>query len=168
MYLPKNQYRIKSTYGGEFQKPSGQEYRGKYIETASGKVYAGGSLAEAKGALLPIPKQEIRNVDRPYNDYIGPSQDDYRRGYFIRYFLQDNRTTKIIEMNEVQWKQKKGLNYVTPGSVTWLLSGPANDGEVNGIPFKGTATKNKEALEILEPNFPGILKFFRPYSEFVK
>lgn len=168
MYLPKNLYRIKSTYGGELQKPSGEEYTGNYIETTLGKTYAGDSLENAKGLLLPIPEQNLQEVQRPYNDYFGPTELDYRRGEYIRYFVQDKRSQKIVEMNEDQWRQKKRLKYVSSGRLLWVLKGPANDREINGVPYKGASTRNKETLQELEKDFPGILDFFKSTSEFVQ
>lgn len=168
MYLPKNTYRIKTTYGGEFQKPSGEDYVGKYIETTMGKTFAGGSLEEAKGILINTPKPDLLSIERPYNDYFGPTEIDYKRGEYLRYFTQDKRSGKIVEMNEKQWREKKRLKYVTPGRLVWVLKGPASDREVNGIPYKGASSKNRESLQRLEGDFPGITDFFKSTSEFVR
>jgi len=168
MYLPKNSYRIKTTYGGEFQKPSGKDYVGKYIETNMGKTLAGDSLENAKGILLSTEEQNLLEIQHPYNDYFGPTDNDYKRGEYIRYFTQDKRSSKIVEMSEKQWRQKKRLKYLSPGRLIWILKGPAGDREVNGVPYKGASTKNRETLLNLEKDFPGITEFFKSTSEFVR
>lgn len=168
MYLPKSLYRIKTTYGGEFQKPSGEDYIGKYVETSTGKTFAGDSLENAKGILLSTAEQNLINIERPYNDYFGPTEEDYRKGIFTRYFTQDKRSTKIVEMNREQWKIKKRLRYVSSGSFIWVLKGPADDRIINGVPYKGAASKNRETLQELEKDFPGITDFFKSTSEFVR
>ena len=62
MYIPKNQYRKKQTYGGEFTKPDGTDYVGPYIETAKGLTLAGKTLD--KNCLLytsPSPRDRTRS-----------------------------------------------------------------------------------------------------------
>ena len=71
-------------------------------------------------------------------------------------------------MSREQWILKRTARRVTSGQILWTLKGPVNDGEINGIPFKGASTKNREALERLEKDYPGISEFFKSTSEFVR
>ena len=170
MYLPKNKYKIKTTAGEELRQANGTRYIGSYIEVASGGIYQGSSLKGHKNSL--IRQEENSNsslaVVRPYNDYYGPTVDDYKNGSYIRYFTQDKRSKKITEMNQEQWLEKSKLKYISPGQLTWLLLGPVEDGKYNGISYKGTSTKNKETVDKLEKDYPGIKRFFSDTSEFVR
>ena len=168
MYLPKNKYKIKSTSGGEIVNGNGTPYVGSYIETAKGTVYQGGDLNGIKQVLKSQPQQQVAGIDRPYNDYYGPTVDDYKNGSYIRYFTQDKRSKKITEMNQEQWLEKSKLKYINPGQLTWLLLGPVEDGKYNGISYKGTSTKNKETVDKFEKDYPGIKRFFSDTSEFVR
>ena len=168
MYLPKSQFRVEDTYGEEFTDSSGNPYVGKVLRTASGRVYAGKSIVNIKGILNPVEKQDLNKIERPFNDYYGPKETDYLNGSFIRYFIRDKRNGKFSEVSLPQWKEKRKLRYVTSGKFLWLLTGPVNDGFINGIPYKGAATKNREALQRLEKDYPGISEFFKSTSEFVR
>lgn len=168
MYIPKNQYRKKQTYGDEFINPDGTDYVGPYIETAGGLLLAGDSLNSINGELLPKTEENLLNIERPYNDYFGPTEENYSRGFFTRYFTRTRRNGKFVEMNKEQWQGKKSRKELVAGQITWFITGPINDGEVNGIPYKGTSTKNRETLERLEREYPGIVNFFSNTSEFVR
>ena len=168
MYLPKSQFRVEDTYGEEFTDSSGNPYVGKVLRTASGRVYAGDSIVNTKGILNPVEKQDLNKIERPLNDYYGPKEADYVNGTFIRYFIRDKRNGKFSEVSLPQWKEKRKLRYVTSGKFLWLLTGPVNDGFINGIPYKGAASKNRETLQELEKDFTGITTFFKSTSEFVR
>lgn len=169
MYLPKNRYKIKTTAGEELLQPNGSPYNGSYIEVATGGIYQGGSLKGQKESLARKEQNSNNNleIERPYNDYYGPTEKDYQNGSYIRYFIRNHRG-KFVEMNKEQWLEKRNQKRVTSGQVTWLLAGPVKDGKVNGYPFKGTETKNRETLQKLERNYPGISDFFKSTSEFVR
>jgi len=168
MYLPKNKYRLETTYGGEYVDENGQDYTGGVIRTSDGTVFAGDSLSNVKGIVTKVEDQNLLEIERPYNDYFGPTDQDYAKGQFVRYFLRDKRNGKFTEVNLEQWRIKRTLKYVTAGKLVWLLKGPVSDGTVNGIPYRGTSTKNKESLQNLEKQYPGITDFFKSTSEFVR
>lgn len=167
MYLPKNKYKIKSTAGGDVVNSDGTPYVGSYIETAKGTVYEGNNLNGKKQVLAVRNQTQSNEIERPYNDYYGPTEKDYQNGSYIRYFTRNHRG-KFVEMNKEQWLEKRNQKRLTSGQVTWLLTGPVKDGKVNGYPFKGTETKNRETLQKLERTYPGISDFFKSPSEFVR
>ena len=168
MYIPKNKYKIRTVYGGSYIRGDGSIFNGSIIETASGIVFEGSDLTGQKSRLTPVEVEDSTGIDRPYNDYYGPTVDDYKNGSYIRYFTQDKRSKKITEMNQEQWLEKSKLKYISPGQLTWLLLGPIEDGKYNGISYKGTSTKNKETVDKLEKDYPGIKRFFSDTSEFVR
>jgi hypothetical protein len=71
-------------------------------------------------------------------------------------------------MSRKQWQEKRNGKRVTAGQLNWTLKGPVADGKYNGVPFKGASTKNREALQRLEKDYPGISEFFKSTSEFVR
>jgi len=168
MYLPKSKFRIEDSYGDEFTDANNQPYYGKVIRTSSGRVFAGESINNTQGALNKVRTSDLTKIARPFNDYYGPLDEDYKKGFYIRYFLRDTRDGKFAEVSLKQWKEKKLLNYVLAGKFVWILKGPVNDGVLDGISFKGTSTKNRETLQNLEKTYPGILNFFKSTSEFVR
>ena len=168
MYLPKNQYRKKQTYGNEFINPDGTDYIGPYIETAGGLFLAGNNLNSINGEILPKTEENLLNIERPYNDYYGPTEENYKRGFFTRYFTRRRRNGKFVEMSKEQWNVKRANKGVTSGQINWFITGPVEDGEINGIPYLGTATKNNENLQRLETTYPGISNFFSNLIEFVR
>ena len=168
MYLPKNKYRIEVTYGGEYIDSSGKDYAGSIIKTADGTVFAGNSLNNVQGIVTEVEEKTLLNIERAYNDYYGPTEKDYEKGSYIRYFLRDSRNGKFVEVNNKQWNIKRKLKYLESGFLIWKLKGPVNDGKLNGIPFIGTSTKNKNTVRNLEKDYPGISEFFKSTSEFVR
>src|SRR5210317_1337428 len=99
MYLPKNKYRLETTYGGEYVDENGQDYTGGVIRTSDGTVFAGDSLSNVKGIVTKVEDQNLLEIERPYNDYFGPTDQDYAKGQFVRYFLRDKRNGKFTEVN---------------------------------------------------------------------
>lgn len=168
MYIPKNKYKINQTFSGEISNTDGTPYVGPIIETSLGKVFQGSSLNGFPKSLVDSRRPSRTKIERPYNDYYGPTENDYTKGSYTRYFTRDKRNGKFTEMNKDQWSVKRNLNYVEGGKIQWLLTGPIQNGSINNIPYKGTSTKNREAVESLEQRYPGILNFFSNTSEFVR
>lgn len=167
MYLPKNKYRIESILNGSVSNFDGTPYTGQVIRTSNGTVFAGNNLNGIKTELIDSTQLGSLELERPYNDYYGPTEADYENGEYTRYFTR-SRKGKFTEMNKEQWLAKRNQKGLTAGQLTWLLIGPVQDGKYKGIPFKGTASKNRETLQKLERQFPGISDFFKSTSEFVR
>lgn len=168
MYIPKNQYKIKQAYSGEFTKVDGTEYTGPYIEVANGTFYQGDRLSNVPVRIFSVEESQTIAIERPYNDYFGPTEQNYTQGFYTRYFTRDKRNGKFVELSKEQWNSKKTLKYVTAGKLNWFLIGPLEDGKINDIPYKGTATRNLETLQNLEKEFPGITNFFDNPGQFVR
>ena len=168
MYLPKSTYRVKQAMPGEFLRQDGTSYTGPYIEANNGTFYEGNSLNGVLNTIQPVQEDTGTGIERPYNDYLQPTDRDYERGIYTRYFTRDKRNGKFTELGLNQWRDKKNLTYVTAGSINWIITGPLRDGRIKDIPFKGASTKNREALQRLEKDYPGISEFFKSTSEFVR
>ena len=168
MYLPKNRYRIKTSYGSEFKDGKGRDFVGKYIELSDGTVYSGGSLSNPGEILTRVEKVDIKKIARPYNDYYGPTVFNYKNGFFTRYFIRDKRDGKIVEVSINQYKEKRNLNYVQVGKLEWILKGPAENRVINDVPFIGAAQRNKERVLELDKELKGLKNFIKNYGKFVR
>ena len=150
-YLPKNKYKIKYTNGGEFRPPrSPKEYVGKYIELLDGRIFAGDDITKPKGKLVRIDKGIGRNVridsknNRIYSilqkrltqtqdSYIPiltstphPTEENYQKGFFVRYFYIRKNTKQINEIDKDTYdnfyKRKYDKNLNKPFFIRWSLS----------------------------------------------
>lgn len=185
-YLPKTRYRkAKSTNGGEFVvKATKEPYTGQYIETFK-KQYFAGSSPEQLGEEL----EKIRV--RGDFDLIGEqlialtpglllalkgilskrkiTASERARGVTTRYFIQEPVTGKIVEVTRPIYEESKSKlpnrKYV---EVPWKVTGPAEDLVINGYPFTGAATVNRNALIQAEKSMPGILQVIKDYSYLVE
>lgn len=163
MYLPKNKFRIKYSNGGEFTNEDGTDFVGSYIETSGGKFIQGDSLENAGSEITPIEEERLLlDIDVPFNDYFGPTDEDYQRGFFSRYVIKNAFNGALKEVNRSRFLRfDKDPNY-DGEEVVWYLSKPFEDTFQNGYIIQGSITKNSNTLLELESNFPGISRFFSP------
>jgi hypothetical protein len=136
-YIPKNQYSIKYTNGGEFVLISTEkDYKGYYIETIKGTYYAGDDPQLIKGELKKNTnilsnsilrnnrnnrvygvlnkkrtKQQSRNQPIPSSTPF-PTPEDYQRGFFKRYLSYKRNTKTFKEINKETYDRLlKGQGY---------------------------------------------------------
>lgn len=178
-YLPQSKYKkAKKTAGGEFIiKATGKDYKGFYIETYR-KQYFAGQTPEQNG--VELEKVERVESTPELNKLLGTgmsllallqsafkkqlSQDEIDKGIAKRYFVQDNRDKKISETSEELFEQgKEGIPDFTYIEVPWNISNPIEDITVNGIKFQGSESRNKQTIQNLEKDIPGISKFVTDY-----
>ena len=179
-YIPETRYqKPKSTGGGEFNiKKTGEDYKGKYIETFDKKYYAG-STPEENGdelekvneefpiglafAALPVLLGLLKGFFKPKL-----KKGDKEKGFTKRFFVQDKKNNKIQETDQETYLQANGLANLNLAQVNWIIKGPAEDKNFNGYPFEGAASKNKKAINALESQMPGISTFITDYAFLVE
>jgi hypothetical protein len=113
----------------------------------------------------------------PTNVYTLPTLDDYKKGFFKRYFVYRRNLKDIykefFEVNDTQYKSWKtprvGIDEILYNAfvIEWRLTGPLNDIMANGqiIEF-GVHDTNKRLVYLNEKQFPGIIKILTDYKEF--
>jgi len=169
----------KSTSGGQYVvKKTGEEYKGMYFETSTGKYYSGtkpqdnGVELEKLTAnywedLMPLAliiPGLLRGLFKPK-----PKKGDSLKGVTKRYFIRNNRTNKIIEVDKPTYDQaNQQLVNHTFATVDWTIKGPAEDKMINGYPYEGAATRNKKAIAAIEKQIPGISTFITDYALLVE
>ena len=168
MYLPKSKYLVKHTKGGELLNPDGSEYRGPFIETYKGKVYKGRIFSSKSVRLTDIRSTDNYDQAADFkNDYIKPTEKDYERGYFLRYFIQDKRNKRIIEVNKKNFEPLYRELYTAGAVVEWTLKGPAENINKGPYIYFGAEAKNKEAILEAEETIKQLSSFVLNNRKFV-
>ena len=184
-YIPKSKVKTLTTDGGEFLvKKTGDSYSGPYLKTSNNTYYAGADLNDLSVQLVLSSENEvlpefgnsfncIKYISRKQEIYNNlkktkivpaskniPSENDYKRGYFIRYFLVrvndlDYKEINVNIYNEMLMKNQIDRNLYFKGQIKWALSG-----DVYKI--------NTNNLLLLEKKHPGIMNLFPILNEFSK
>ena len=172
MWLPIFKYLLKFAKPGMFAfKSTGQEYEGAYVETNTGKLYAGNSPTDTKEELVATDSDAIRDrgITPPVfeSDTVYPSPADYERGYMIRYFLKNNTSGKIIEVSSNNFTKFNNKPYYKGSELKWILDKPAKDIFNQGYVFNGAITRNKANTKQVSFIVKGLDIFITEYDQFV-
>ena len=135
--------------GKKFTKSSKPLFNIKYANNISSQTYI--KLSKSNGYVSDL------EFDDPISVQVNPTDEDYLRGYFIRYFIQqrNDKQAKIKEIDKKQFDQladlSGGLNSTRFKSVAlrWKITGPKNDIIRNGLIYQsGVEDTNFRTLEI--------------------
>jgi len=196
-----------NTQGNQFTS-EGQNYSGPYYKTFDGFYFSGKDPVTGDNKpLIPIVDNtaarnkstydvaddananeynKLKNVNtldiygftiiNPY--YPKPTAEDYKRGYFIRYFAKKrNENGNLIEINLEVFNSLKRpdsiYNYQIFHAIDlyWQLTGPLKDNvnTTNGVRTAGIEDTNKRLTEMKGNNFKGLITFIGGnYSKFAK
>ena len=159
MYIPK----IKQKVGGEIlgiliDPKTNIRYTGQFVKDYNGNYYKGTSITSKSESLTFVPDESIAREAGFYSDSISPTDKDYKKGFFIRYFAKDSRNGKIIEMNKRNYlaKQQEPKLYVRTAKVAWNITGELEDQKLNGYLYPGVRSKNIDVTKKAEEELPGI------------
>lgn len=56
-----------------------------------------------------------------------PTESDYDRGFFRRFFVRKRGTAEIFEVSESEYSEFSNSRYFVRFSLKWKISGPRND-----------------------------------------
>jgi hypothetical protein len=56
-----------------------------------------------------------------------PTEKDYERGFYERFFVRKRGTAQITEVSETEYKKFTGSKYFVRFSLKWKISGPRSD-----------------------------------------
>ena len=183
-YFPKSKVNIKEALVGEFRYKNSQEsFKGKYLELSTGRYYEGtdvinlgreiiliaeetsinimgnGYDTQRYNKITPKKKKFLKNTKTIPINKTTPTEEDYQRGYYRRYFARRiNQPKGYIEVNfdtvnKLQEKVDYDYNLYEAGSITWALK-------------NGTRKTNNNNLRLLEQTFPFISSLFPILNEF--
>lgn len=149
-YFPKSKINVLETSGGDFIiKGSDRPYTGKYIATSDNKYYAGSNPSKLGIELEKAQPGEGSNMGNDRNVKIynilkkqkhiflkgrksadskkpPPTEDDYKRGFFVRYFMKKVNDHSYIEIDKKTYDDfynENDYNLFTVGSLQWALIG---------------------------------------------
>lgn len=175
-FIPKSQYSIKHTNGGELYNPqTGTQYKGEYIQYKN-KYFAGNTILDLSTTLklIEIPEgnmaisketflynqlnktyyNKVKNLVAPFPSKPAPTKDDYEKGVFKRYFCQRaNNLNFIIEINKETYDNSNiSSTLYLKGSINWSLQSKENN--------------NTSVLKLMR-KYPNINYLFSNPEEFI-
>jgi hypothetical protein len=178
-YVPKGRYKkAKHTSGGEFVITADKSpYTGFYIEIYGGQYRAGQSPEDNGAELTKISesafdiKKLIPAVTALAAGFFGRklTKKESDSGTAKRYFLQDKKTNKIQETDQVTYiNAKKELPNRVFAEVDWIVKGPAEDKMFGQYKYEGAESRNRKTIQALEKQIPGISTFITDYTYLVQ
>ena len=174
------------TDGGKFFYDSSViEYVGYYnVETIEGFsdpiVFSGRSREVDSYRLIPIPIdiEKYKNAggkDVPDPLVIitpVPSEQDYNREWFNRYFARkaNDTTAQYHEIDKDQYERVigKSMPFYTAVQLRWKISGPEKDvlNAVGDIIEPGVSNTNNRSIKSVELQHPGLVFRLQNHTEF--
>lgn len=182
-----------NTTGNEFIL-DGKPYSGKYYETYDGRVFTGARPEDNSNKLLKrvldftsapglnranLPDfskiqlaintnvSSTRIPGKPNSFYPQPAEEDYRRGYIIRYFTKkENERGFITEIDRDQYNDivngtaDYDITIYQVTTILWKLTGPLRnkrESQYNVIP--GIIDTNQRLTVAADKNFLGIVEW---------
>lgn len=168
-YYPKSKYHVEASKG-QYVRGDGSPYYGPVVVTYNNKVFPGTEYHDGSERLSPISE----TVEDAVNVFTGsvakkryPTEEERKEGRMDRYFQQDTRTKKIVEIypSDYSGSRNSGIKIYTYATASWCLGGrPVGDEivTVSGSGWKkeytrpGIRTYNSKSIQDLEKIFPGI------------
>ena len=166
--LPKSKYSDPiHTSGREFEL-NGKEYVGWYVVTYLDRYYTGKTLNENSKEIFKLQSDTPFRNNVFVQQVVSPSISERLKGVFKRYLLQKVSSQSIIEVNKERYDSFSNTPGIKRFTLDWVIKGPAQDIVKGPYRYVGAENKNKETVTKLENTIPGILNFFKDYSEFVE
>lgn len=175
MYLPESKYEVKTAKVGEYTY-KGRPFYGRYIETYRGARYPGSDIGQVKASdeqLVPASTEQqalsVLSDVQLGGCKIVPTEEDYGKGSFTRYFQRNKVSGKVDEISKDLYEDRQDLDYLTFATCSWALTGSVENHYVGQYYMRGAGSRNREQIEILEESMPGVGQFLlRNPGEFVR
>ena len=175
------QYDLIYTNGNEYIDENNEFYIGFYIiDPKTKQVYKGTEVKNQldREQLFKVPKSLSDPMNKKYYDltelkfnfYTGintyfprPSEKDYKKGKFTRYFVKKINEDKIYELSQADFKTVNNVNKKGPNGYLfqqfkfeWGISGPIED----------VKSANERKLRFINKSYPGIINYLGDLDEF--
>ncbi len=159
-FIPK----VKTKVGGKvpgklIDKETGRQYLGEFIQDYKGNFYKGTNItSSSEKLLLQKPKPKTTTVEGLRFIYTKPTEKDYAKGTFKRYFVRDVTINKVVEVDKKKYLEYTKLNkpYYITYELDWNITGIKKDYFIDNKKVSGVESKNKELTTEAEKNIPGI------------
>jgi hypothetical protein len=203
-YYPLNRVKTNQKATSDDITLNGQVYTGYYYETFDGELFTGKNPIQGPSqrlVKLEIPggntdkplrivdgnddynnitslnTQQIKDFQTPQPYYPQPTDDDYARKSFERYFVKKRgQAGFVIEVDKATYDSLKDADsvydYVNYEAIStlWQLVGPLRDDRTNKqYKVAGIVDTNERLINAKEPGFPGLKAFIGgEYAKFAK
>jgi len=168
MYFPANQITTNLyTAGNEYVvKSTKVPYSGPYYKLSTGKYYSGANPKDKSSQELVLIDPQlptIISVSDPEYFKIYPTAQDYKVGYFTRYYCKKINNNVFIEISKNTYenliKKDPSLSVLYfPFTTPWLITGNKDKVEL---------TNRKNILDIEEKQkLTGLSIYISDYTEF--
>lgn len=153
MYIPKSKFIIRPAQLDEFTNG----YTGPVLETSTGEFFAGSSLETVSTRLTPTFEASSTEIIRPFHEYVEPTDADFQAGFYTRFFLQIDKTKRVMEVSLTQFREKRNNEGVSSVSLVWTLVGGRDR----------IKTQNEKAVTDLQKDFPTLRVIVKDPLQFV-
>jgi hypothetical protein len=181
MYLPKSQQKQEDAKEAPVTDQNGNEVEatdviatsfGTFFPKPSKEDLLKGNFGNVQPLKIMSPRLEdlMEPIGLASKDknvfYPTPSPEDYNQGELERYYVQDKRTNKIIEVNKQGYSKAKTQNVYRRLILNWVIKGPKEDYKFGDYLYPGVKSQNKNIVEQAEAIMPGISKHFDDFGQF--
>lgn len=168
MYLPKSKYKpAKYTRGEEFTL-NNSPYTGWYFETYKEEFYTGRVPGKGNNLLTKVGGEEKESKLRFIPQRVDESTLDRTKPTFKRYYIQDTRNKRIIEVLKEKYYEFTRKTYIKGIELDWRIKGPAETVFKGKYLYEGAEKKNKTTVEGFNNLMPGLKDYISDYKEFVE
>lgn len=172
MYLPKSKQKAGGKPPGKLVDPkTGLAFLGAFVKDHLGNFFKGSKITSKSQPLELIPE----DTEDPKSTFVNvkrtPSEKDYTKGSFTRFFAKDGRTGKVVELDKEKYldQRKQGKLYRRTLKIEWYVTGDPEDQIINGYLYPGTKAKNQDVINQAEKILPGIgEQILKDPSQFVR
>tara|TARA_B110000971_G_scaffold218243_1_gene256669 strand:+ start:99 stop:632 length:534 start_codon:yes stop_codon:yes gene_type:complete len=176
MYLPKSKYKGPFTASGGSEailyKDTLKPFNGQYIITFKKQLFEGTDPVNVKKELI-FESEHLNSLNttseepKPIGTVVSPTKKDYIAKEFTRYFVKDNRSGKIVEVDSKEHTKAANYPSYTTTKLNWWLEGPAEDTKFDGITYHGAITRHIKAIKAADNKVSGIKDYLFLLDEFV-
>ncbi len=152
MYIPKVKYKVGGKIDGFLIDPkTGRRFLGDFVQDYKGNFYKGTTI-DSTSEVLEFKKEDSENQIRVEGlkfIYREPTEKDYEAGFFTRYFVRDETTSKVVEVDRPKYIEilKSKERIYSTVKLDWLISGEATDTYIDNFRVVGLNTLNSEIIK---------------------
>ena len=162
MYIPKHKLIVGGKVPGKLVDiKTGRQYLGKYVRDHNNNYYKGTEVT-SKSEKLKLVKDidAIEKATGLITVYRKPTAEEYVKGEYIRYFIMDSRSRRIVETDKAGYlsERKDKKRYRKTMKLVWYIKGNPEDQIINGYEYPGIKSKNADVAKQADRVLPGISK----------
>jgi len=162
MFIPKHKLKVGGKVPGKLVDiKTGRQYLGKFVRDHKNNYYKGTEVTSKSEKLKLVQDNDaLEKATGLRNIYRKPSAAEYEKGEFIRYFIMDSRSRRIVEVDKKRYiaETKDPKRYRKTMKLIWYIKGAIEDQIINGYLYPGIKSKNLDVVKQAEKILPGIGK----------